>query len=87
MNEVAQVISLGMELERHTYKSCTADFGVDEKWATVYNINSETPGKGHARKLLENAKEYYKGKEIGGTVALNPTMKHLYNELGYKEYN
>jgi hypothetical protein len=77
---------LGMELDRFMYESCTAEFGVGEDWATLYHIKSTEEGKGHADELLRLAKEYYKGKKIGGTVALHPAMRHLYEKHGYHEY-
>jgi hypothetical protein len=62
--------------------------GQDEagKWATIYYIQSGTPGKGHATKLLLALKKRYAGVRFGGTVALNPTMKHLYEKTGITEY-
>ena len=79
---------LGMELERWTNKSCVADFGVGDNWATLYSIKSNEEGKGHATELLVEAKKYYEGqgKKFGGDVALNNRMKKIYQELGIKEY-
>ncbi len=79
---------LGMELERWTNKSCVADFGVEDDWATLYDIKSREEGKGHATELLIGAKKYYErqGKEFGGSVALNNRMRKIYQELGIKEY-
>ena len=37
---------MGMELERWTNKSCVADFGVGNNWATLYSIESKEQGKG-----------------------------------------
>ena len=75
-----------MELDEWQYESCTAHFANGSDWATLYYIESLTKRKGHATKLLEEAKKYYKGKRIGGTVALNPIMRHIYKKLKIKEY-
>ena len=79
---------LGMEFEQWTYKSCIANFGIGDNWATLYDIQSNEPGKGHATKLLIKAKKYYEnlGKRFGGSVALNKRMKHLYQKLDIHEY-
>ena len=78
----------GAPLYRWRYKSCEAEFGVGKTWATLYQIESKEEGKGHATKLLLEAKKYYenKGLEFGGSVALNVRMRNLYQRLGIKEY-
>lgn len=78
---------LGMELERWEHGGCKADFGVGDDWATLYHIKSQNEGKGEARAIMEAAKEHYKGKRMGGTVALHPAIKHLYQSLNYTEYD
>lgn len=77
-----------MELERWTNKSCIADFGVGNDWATLYSIESKEQGKGHATELLVEVKKYYEGqgKRFGGSVALNDRMRKIYQELDIKEY-
>ncbi len=79
---------LGMPLERWTNKSCIARFGVGDDWATLYDIQSSEPGKGHATELLAQAKAFYeeKGLEFGGSVALNERMRKIYQRLSIKEY-
>jgi hypothetical protein len=83
---------MGMELERWTHESCTADFGVgknaDGKWATLYFIESKEEGKGHATELLKAAKITYEalGMRFGGSVALNARMRSIYQRLGITEY-
>ena len=74
---------MGMELDEWSYKSCHAHFGVGGDWATLYNITSDEEGKGHATKLLTEAKKYYekKGKLVGSSVALHPAKLHLINKL------
>ena len=94
MTEVPKSLSirpitiLGMELIEWKVESCTAHFAVGPDWATLYSIESEEPGKGHATMLMIIAKKYYKkqGKEVGGTIALNEVISHLYEKLGYIEY-
>lgn len=81
-----------MPLEQWTHKSCTAEFGVGEdhegKWATLYSIESDERGKGHATELLTQARDYYKrlGMKVGGSVALNNTMRRIYERLNIEEY-
>ncbi len=79
---------LGMELDEINFASCTAHFGIGADWATLYHIESQEEGKGHATTLLREAKEYYEGqgKKFGGTVALNPIMRKIYRNLKIKEY-
>lgn len=79
---------MGMELDEWKYKTCVATFGTGLGWATLYDIESSEPNKGHATKLLIKAKKFYEkqGKAVGGTVALNKTMAHLYKKLGFIEY-
>jgi hypothetical protein len=79
---------MGMPLVQWRYKSCTADFGVMETWATLYFIESTEEGKGHATHLLTEAKAFYEGqgKRFGGSVALNDRMKSIYERLGIEEY-
>jgi hypothetical protein len=79
---------MGMDLERWEYKSCTADFGLGDDFATLYTIQSLEEGKGHATYLLTKAKIYYEGLglKFGRTVALNPTMKSIYKKLNIQEY-
>ncbi len=84
---VKTVNILGMELEEIKHKSCTAHFGVDKDFATLYDIKSKEQGKGHASELLKNAKEYYEkqGLRFGGSVALNSRIKAIYKKLNIKE--
>lgn len=81
-----KVMILGMELDEWRINSSIAHFGVGDDWATLYDIESKEKRKGHATKLLKEAKKYYKGKKLGGTIALNPIMGHLYKKLKIKEY-
>jgi hypothetical protein len=87
MNPI-KVDVLGMELDEWKIDSCTARFGVGEKWATLYDIESAIQGKGHATNLLLEAKSYYEkqGKKFGGSVALNPGMRRIYQKLKIREY-
>lgn len=77
---------MGIELTRWTHKSCVCDVAEGDNWATIYTIESKKQGKGHATELLEYLKRYYGGYKFGGSVALNPTMAHLYKKLKIKEY-
>ena len=87
-SKIELVNVMGMELERWTYKSCSADFGVGNNWATLYSIESKDRNKGHATALLREAKNHYEklGKTFGGTVALTTGMEKIYLKLGIKEY-
>lgn len=86
---IKSVNVMGMELDRWTHESCTADFGIGDGWATLYTIGSKEEGKGHATQLLTEAKSYYEkeGKKFGGSVALNERMRDIYRRLGIEEYN
>ena len=79
---------MGMELDEWKFGSCVAHFGIGNDWATLYDIQSLEEGKGYATKLLIKAKKYYEkqGKKVGGSVALNPRMKAIYQRTGYEEY-
>jgi hypothetical protein len=80
---------MGMELDAWKHKSCSAEFGMGNDWATLYSIRSRLPGKGHATELLAEAKRFYEeqGKRFGGTVALNSRMAKIYKRLAIKEYS
>ena len=78
--------TLGMELLEVTYKNVVANFGYDDDWITLYSIASSNPNKGEAQELLKLVKDKYKHKAFAGTVALNPTMKHIYKKMDIKEY-
>ncbi len=75
-------------LEIWKHKSCVAEFGFDETWATLYYIESMEEGKGHATELLTEAKKYYEGqgKKFGGSIALNERMRAIYKRLDIEEY-
>ena len=80
---------LGMELDVWKHKSCSAEFGTGNDWATLYSISSRKPGQGHATELLTEAKRYYEdqGLRFGGSVALNSRMRKIYQRLAIKEYS
>ncbi len=79
---------MGMKLDVWNHKSCEAEFGVGDNWATLYLIESSDKRKNHAQELLVEAKKYYEnlGFRFGGSVALNSVMKHIYEKLKIKEY-
>jgi hypothetical protein len=91
MNEIkiSKIDALGMPLEQWRYKSCIANFGVGEDWATLYDIHSMEESKGHATYLLTEAKKHYedKGMRFAGSVALNDRMRSIYQRLDIKEYD
>lgn len=93
MNRVTVTIPfLDGDIERWSHGSCVADFGLgvssDGPWATLYSIKSAEPGNGHATELLRAAKEHYErtGMTFGGSVALNPRMRAIYQRLDIREY-
>ena len=86
-SKIIDIDILGMPLKEWTYKSCMAHIAEDKDWATIYDIQSQEEGRGHATTLLLEAKEYYKDKKFGGSVALNPRMARLYRKCGIKEYD
>lgn len=75
-------------MDQWDYMSCSAEIFEWPTFATLYSIKSLEMNKWHAQKLLMDAKEYYESrwKKFGWTVALNPTMKHIYKKLKIKEY-
>jgi hypothetical protein len=83
-----EVNILGMPLDEWRYKSCVAHCATSEWWATLYDIESQEEGKGHATKLLLAMKRYYetKGLKFGGSVALNNRMRKIYQRCGVEEY-
>lgn len=83
-----KVNHIGMELERWTNKSCVADIGAGEDWATIFSITSGEKGKGHGTELLLEMKKHYEaeGKKFGSSVALSGAMKHLLTKLNIEEY-
>lgn len=80
---------LGMDLVRWTYEQCIADVAEGSDWATIYVVVSENPGHGEATECLRQVKAHYEqiGKTVGGSVALNPAMRRVYEKSGITEYN
>lgn len=87
-NYPRKVNVLGMELDEWRYQSSLAHVATEEDWATIYDIESQQEGRGHATKLLLIMKAYYEsqGKTFGGSVALNERMASLYKKCGIREY-
>lgn len=71
---------------------CVATVAINEleKWATVYFIETipSMRNKGLATELMKYLKINLEGKgyRFGGTVALNPAMKRVYEKSGVTEY-
>lgn len=84
--ETKEINIMGLPLTQWKYKSCMAHFAETPEWVTLYDIRSEEEGKGHAIYLLTQAKEYYKDRKFGGSIALNDRMKRLYQKLEIEEY-
>ena len=80
---------MGMELEAWEYKSCVAEIGYGDDWATIYNIESLERRKGHAQELCAIMQKYYEsiGKQFASSVALHPGMKAILTKLNIKEYD
>ena len=87
--KLRHVDNMGMLVDEWTHRSCTAIIGTGKDWATIYMINSEDEGKGHATELLTYVKKYYKGNGqiFGSSVALNERMRSLLKRLNIVEYN
>lgn len=81
-----KINSLGMQLDEWKYKSCTAQVGVEDDWATIYIIESEEKNKGHASYLINAMKKYYKNKIFGTSFPLNSIMQHLTEKFELKIY-
>lgn len=79
---------LGMETDRWTHKSCIANVGTGDTWATIFYIESYEQRKGHATALINHMKDYYEkqNKVFGTSVAISNSMKHLVAKLKLKEY-
>lgn len=80
---------LGMELDACSHESCVAlVYDGGEDWATIYIIESQNPGQGHATELLAQMKDYYneRGKKLSSSVALNTRMRYLLNQLNIPEH-
>ena len=88
MTSPQMISGLGGPLDRWQYKSCLAEVATGKDWATIYLIESQQEGKGHATKLLLDMKAYYEkqGKKFGGSVALNDRMARLYRKCKIREY-
>lgn len=87
--EPKTITILGMPLDEWRHELCLAHCATGEGWATLYDIQSEEEGKGHATTLLTAMKGYYEGKGLrfGGSVALNNRMRRLYQKCGIEEYD
>lgn len=91
MKIIETIYHNGIEVEFWEHKSCTAQVGksIKGKWATVYYVESEHPGNGHATELLAILKSHYEGQglEFGSSIALNDRMRYLLEKLQIREYN
>lgn len=85
---ISDINQMGMPLKEWRYKSCRAEVGEGDGWATLYFVESKEEGKGHCTHLLQEMKKYYedKGVRFGGSVALNDRMKKIYQRLEIHEY-
>ncbi len=85
--EPKRVNVLGMELDEWWYLSCSAHVATGENWATIYDIQSQQEGQGHAAELLLIMKSYYEGQAFifDGSIALNKRMAWLYKKCGIRE--
>jgi hypothetical protein len=85
---IEEVKVMGMDLFKFTHKGVSGHLFVNNKHATIYDVMSKNRNKGECLETLGMLKEEYEAnnKIFGGTVALNPTMKHIYQKLEIKEY-
>lgn len=77
---------MGMDLLSFKYKGVFGTLAEGPDWATLYDIVSTNRGKGEVQECILLLKERFKAKRFGGTVALNPVMKHIYQKLNITEY-
>ena len=89
--QISKITELGMTLDACTYKTCYANVGIGNDFATIYYIETLKidRNKGYATELILQMKKHYKklGKKFGTSVALSPQMQHLIKKLKLKEYN
>lgn len=82
----------GSDVQLYKWKYCRAMVyeNLPEKWATVSLIEThpEHRNQGQATEMMLFLKKMYEknGFKFGGTVALNPAMKRVYEKTGIKEY-
>jgi hypothetical protein len=81
-----KVIALDMPLLEFQWKGVTVYVAEGDDWATIYLVQSENEGKGECQELLKLLKKRFKDKDFGGSVALNPIMRHIYRKLKIPEY-
>jgi len=83
----------GSDVLMYKWKYCRAMVyeNPDEKWATVSLIETHPDhrNKGQATEMMNFLKRMYEknGFKFGGTVALNPAMKRVYEKTGVEEYD
>jgi hypothetical protein len=87
-SQKVKVMGLGGELDEWSHESCIAHIATGDDWATIYDIQSTEPSKGHATVLLTEAKRHYEGLglKFGGSIALNSRMRRIYQRLAIHEY-
>jgi len=84
--EFKQINRLGMELTAFKYKGVIGTLAEEDRWATIYDIESTNPDKGECQECLKLLKAKYFGKDFGCSVALNDKMSYILKKLGIKEY-
>ena len=83
---VQPVNLLGMDLLEVRYKGVEAHFGEGEDWITLYLVSSANEGRGEVQEMLRQMMQRCGGKKFGGSIALCPAMRHIYQKLEIMEY-
>lgn len=73
---------MGMDVIKATYKGVEMTLAEGDSWVCIYSCESKNKGKGEVQEMIELIKKDFPGKQLNGSVPLNPTMEHIYKKCG-----
>jgi hypothetical protein len=73
--------SLRGKVDAH-YKSVSMELYIAEEGVCIDGMESSNKGKGECQEMISLLREDFKGKELSGSVPVNPIAKHIFDKMG-----
>jgi len=67
-----------------THRGVEMTLAMAKNWVSIYSIESKNQNKGEAQEAISLLKKKYSGKEIWGSIPMNPIIKHIFDKLHIK---
>jgi hypothetical protein len=64
------------------YKSVFMELFIADEGVCIDGVNSSNPCKGEFQEMIDLLREDFKGKELSGSVPVNPIAKHVFDKKG-----